>query len=126
MELKFNGTRLADAQEVFLFEPGVKVLELKELKDTHVLARVKVEADCPLGEHKVRIRTKTGISDLRTFNVGAYPQVDEKEPNTTPDKAQKVALNSTVLGTMSNEDVDYYLIEAKRASRSLWKSKECD
>jgi len=114
VELKFNGTRLADAQEVFLFEPGVKVLELKELKDTHVLARVKVEADCPLGEHKVRIRTKTGISDLRTFNVGAYPQVDEKEPNTTPDKAQKVALNSTVLGTMSNEDVDYYLIEAKK------------
>jgi hypothetical protein len=86
VELKFNGTRLADAQEVFLFEPGVKVLELKELKDTHVLARVKVEADCPLGEHKVRIRTKTGISDLRTFNVGAYPQVDEKEPNTTPRK----------------------------------------
>jgi len=114
VELKFNGTRLADAQEVFLFEPGVKVLELKEIKDTHVLARVKVEADCPLGEHKVRIRTKTGISDLRTFNVGAYPQVDEKEPNTTPDKAQKVALNSTVLGTMSNEDVDYYVIEARK------------
>lgn len=114
VELKFNGSRLADAEEILLFEPGVKILELKELKDSFVLARVKIDADCPLGEHKIRVRTKSGVSDLRTFTVGAYPQVDEKEPNTTPDKAQKVPLNSTVLGTMTNEDVDYYLIEAKK------------
>lgn len=114
VELKFNGSRLADAEEVFLYEPGVKVLELKEVKDSHVLARVKIEADCPLGEHKVRIRTKTGISELRTFVVGAYPQVDEKEPNTTIEKAQPVAMNSTVLGTMANEDVDYYQVTAKK------------
>lgn len=114
VELKFNGSRLADAEEIFLFEPGVKVLELKEVKDSFVLARVKIEADCPLGEHKVRIRTKTGVSDFRTFTVGAYPQVDEQEPNTTLDKAQKVTMNSTVLGTVSNEDVDYYQVTAKK------------
>lgn len=114
VELKFNGSRLGDAEEIMLFEPGVKVLELKEVKDGFVLARVKVEADCPLGEHKIRVRTKTGISDLRTFVVGAYAQVDEKEPNTTSDKAQPVAMNSTVLGTMTNEDVDYYLVTAKK------------
>lgn len=114
VELKFNGSRLADAEEVLLYEPGVKVLELKEVKDGFVLARVKVEADCPLGEHKVRIRTKTGVSELRTFVVGAYAQLEEKEPNTTSDKAQPVAMNSTVLGTMTNEDVDYYLVTAKK------------
>ena len=114
VEVKFNGARLADAEEIFLFEPGVKVLELKEVKDSFVLARLKIDADCPLGEHKVRIRTKTGISDFRTFTVGAYPQVEETEPNTTLDKAQKVAMNSTVLGTVSNEDVDYYLVAAKK------------
>ena len=114
VELQFNGSRLADAEEVLFYEPGVKVLELKEVKDGFVLARVKVEADCPLGEHKIRIRTKTGVSDLRTFVVGAFAQVDEKEPNTTSDKAQPVAMNSTVLGTMTNEDVDYYLVTAKK------------
>lgn len=114
VELKFNGSRLADAEEILLYEPGVKVLELKEVKDGFVLARVKIDADCPLGEHKIRIRTKTGVSDLRTFVVGAYVQVDEKEPNTTSDKAQPVAMNSTVLGTMTNEDVDYYLVTAKK------------
>ncbi|MBI5800736.1 MAG: pre-peptidase C-terminal domain-containing protein [Verrucomicrobia bacterium] len=114
VELKFNGSRLADAQEVLFYEPGVKVLELKEVKDSFVLARVKVEADCPLGEHKIRVRTKSGISDLRTFVVGAYPQVEEKEPNTTFDKAQQIPMNSTVLGTMTNEDVDYYQVTAKK------------
>ncbi|NBR86317.1 MAG: peptidase [Proteobacteria bacterium] len=113
-ELKFNGARLADAEEVLFYEPGVKVLELKEVKDNYVLARVKLDADCPLGEHKIRIRTKTGVSDFRTFFVGPFAQVDEKEPNNTPDKAQKVAMNTTILGTMSNEDVDYYLVEAKK------------
>ncbi|NBV23711.1 MAG: peptidase [Proteobacteria bacterium] len=113
-ELKFNGSRLADAEEVLFYEPGVKVLELKEVKDSYVLAKVKLDADCPLGEHKIRIRTKTGVSDFRTFFVGPFPQVDEKEPNNTPEKAQKVAMNTTVLGTMANEDVDYYLVEAKK------------
>lgn len=114
VELKFNGSRLADAEEVLLYEPGMKILELKEVKDSYVLARVKLEADCPLGEHKIRIRTKTGVSDFRTFVVGPFPQVEEKEPNTTIDKAQKIPLNTTVLGTISNEDVDYYLVEAKK------------
>ncbi len=114
VELKFNGSRLADAEEVLLYEPGVKILELKEKKDNYVLARVKLDADCPLGEHKIRIRTKTGVSDLRTFVVGPFPQIDEKEPNTTQDKAQRISLNTTVLGTMSNEDVDYYLVEVKK------------
>ena len=113
-ELKFNGSRLADAEEVLFYEPGVKVLELKEVKDGYVVARVKLDADCPLGEHKVRIRTKTGVSDFRTFTVGPFPQVEEKEPNNTIDKAQKIALNSTVLGTMGNEDVDYYSVEVKK------------
>ena len=113
-EIKFNGSRLADAEEILFYEPGLKVLEFKEIKDGYVLARVKIEADCPLGEHKIRVRTKSGISDLRTLTVGPFPQIDEKEPNTTPDKAQKIPLNTTVLGTISNEDVDYYSVEVKK------------
>ena len=113
-EIKFVGARLADTKEVLFYETGVQVLELKEVKDSYVLARVKLDADCPLGEHKVRVRTKTGISDFRTFIVGPFPQVEEKEPNNTLEKAQKIPLNSTVLGTVSNEDVDYYAVELKK------------
>lgn len=113
-ELKLNGARLADAKELLLYETGIKVLELKEVKDNQVVARVKVEADCPLGEHKLRIRTATGVSELRTFNITPFAQVEEVEPNTTRDKAQKIPMNSTVLGSCSSEDVDYYQVLVKK------------
>ena len=113
-ELKFNGQRLADAKEILFYETGVQVLELKEIKDNVVVARVKIAADSPLGEHKVRVRTATGVSDLRTFYVGQFPQLDEKEPNSTIETAQKIPMNMTVLATAQNEDVDYYRIEAKK------------
>ena len=113
-ELRFTGARLEDTKEILFYEDGVKVLELKEIKDSHVLARVKIAADSPLGEHKVRVRTATGVSDLRTFYVGPFPQIEEKEPNSTLDKAQAIPMNVTVLGTVQNEDVDYYKIEVKK------------
>ena len=37
---------------------------------------VKIAADCRLGEHAFRLRTATGLSELRTFWVGALPVVD--------------------------------------------------
>ena len=42
---------------------------------------MQIAADCRLGEHAMRVRTATGISELRTFYVGALPAIEEKEPN---------------------------------------------
>ena len=48
-----------------------------------------------LGEHGFRIRTATGISEFRTFWVGAFPVIDEKEPNNAFDTPQPIPLNVT-------------------------------
>src|SRR5437867_1187114 len=64
LEVRFNGERLDDAQEVVFYGPGVEVLELKTNK-----ARFKIAPECRLGEHQFRIRAASGISDLRTFFV---------------------------------------------------------
>ena len=53
---------------------------------------VKIAADCRLGEHAFRVRTATGISELRTFCVGALPVVEEKEPNSDFATPQTIAL----------------------------------
>ncbi|MBI3874848.1 MAG: peptidase, partial [Verrucomicrobia bacterium] len=116
-ELTLNGSRLDDAQEIILLDRGVQVVKIEEVKANTVRVRFKVAPDCQLGEQKLRIRTATGLSELRTFLVSAYPLVEEKEPNNTPDKAQKVPANCTVEGTMQNEDIDLYLIEAKKGQR---------
>ncbi len=116
-ELTFNGDRLDDVQEVLFFEPGVTVLKLEEVKPKTVRARLKVAPDCPLGEHKARLRAASGVSELDTFYVGPFPQVEETEPNTERSQAQKVPLNCTVNGRITNEDVDYFAIEAKKGQR---------
>jgi hypothetical protein len=115
--LLFSGARLADAKEVLLYYPGVSVTKLEVVNDAQVKATVKVAADCRLGEHAARVRTATGISELRTFYVGALPQVDEKEPNSDFTAPQKIPLNVTVNGVVDNEDVDYFEVECKKGQR---------
>lgn len=114
---RFSGARLDDAQEIFFYEPGFEVLEIKPADANNIDVKIRIAADCALGEHTAQVRTASGISDYRTFFVGALPTVDEKEPNTDFNAPQAIALNNTVSGTVQNEDVDYYVFEAKKGER---------
>src|SRR5262249_48222743 len=115
--LLFNGANLADAQEILLYYPGLTVTKLEVVNANQVKATVKVAADCRLGEHAARVRTASGISELRTFWVGALPVVEEKEPNNDFAAPQVIPLNVTVAGTVENEDVDYFAITVKKGQR---------
>jgi hypothetical protein len=112
-----NGGNLADAQEVVFYSPGFTVSKLEVVNAGQVKVAVKIAPDARLGEHGVRIRTATGVTDLRTFWVGPIPVVDEKEPNSDFAVPQKIAMNVTVHGVADNEDVDYYAVEAKKGQR---------
>jgi hypothetical protein len=114
--LTFHGSQLADAQEIFFYSPGFTVTKLEPSAGA-VKVHVKVAPDCRLGEHVAQVRTASGISDYRTFFIGALPAVAEKEPNTDFNAPQKVPLNVTVDGVVQSEDVDYYAVEAKKGQR---------
>ncbi len=117
IEVSFNGANLADAQEVLFYYPGITVTSLEAVNDKTVKTRLKIEPDCRLGIHAMRVRTATGITNLRTFNVGALPETAEVEPNNEFVSPQKINLDTTVNGFVNNEDVDYYLVEAKKGER---------
>lgn len=117
VEVVLNGQRLDDAQELMIYEPGIEVAELAVVNDKQVKAKLRIAADCTLGTKHIRVRTATGLSDLRTFRVGALPAVAEVEPNSEFAKPQAVANNVTVEGIIQNEDVDYFVIEAKKGDR---------
>ena len=85
--------------------------------DNHVKATLKIDADCPLGLHDLRLRTATGLSEIRTFSVGAYKEVSEVEPNDDFTKPQPIPFGSVVNGVANTEDVDYYAFEAKKGDR---------
>jgi hypothetical protein len=115
--LFFNGGRLSDSQEILFYSPGFEVTKLEVVNDGQVKVTLKVAPDCRLGEHAARLRSASGISELRTFYVGALPSVEEKEPNSEFSMPQPIDLNVTVTGVADNEDVDYYIFEAKQGQR---------
>lgn len=117
VEVVFQGERLADAQQILLYEPGISVTHLEPAGAAAVKTRLKIEPDCRLGMHAVRVRTASGISNLRTFAVGALQEAKEVEPNNDFTKPQKIGLDTTITGVADNEDVDYYLVEAKKGER---------
>lgn len=115
--LFFNGGRLGDAKEIFFYSPGFTVTKLEAVNDNQIKASIKVAADCRMGEHIARVRTATGISEMKTFQVGPFPVVEEKEPNSEFDKPQAIPLNVTVNGRIDSEDVDYFQVAMKKGQR---------
>lgn len=120
--LQLSGSNLEDAEELLLYDSGMEVLEFTHPEDANqkgkvITVKLRVAADCPLGSQRLRIRTRSGISDLQNVAVGALPVIEEKEPNTDFSAPQSIPMNHTVHGRIDREDVDYFVVEAKQGER---------
>ncbi|VAX36982.1 hypothetical protein MNBD_PLANCTO02-706 [hydrothermal vent metagenome] len=118
VKVTFSGRWLNDAQEVYFYQPGITLLKFEKAKSSKVcIAYLKIAKNCKVGEHTLAIRTKSGVSDFRSFWVGRFAEVAEKEPNTEFVKPQEISKNITVTGVIQREDVDYFVIDAKKGER---------
>jgi hypothetical protein len=117
MEVNFHGERLEGVEEALFYQPGLTLSAIEIRNPKHVVARLTIAPDALLGEHSLRLRTTRGLTQLRSFWVGAFPNVAEVEPNATFDQAQRVELNQTVNGIAGNEDDDYYVCSLKKGQR---------
>ncbi|MDR3622092.1 MAG: peptidase [Paludisphaera borealis] len=117
LDVTFSGARLGDAKEILFYQPGVTATAITKVDDNNVKAKVKIAADSPLGWHDLRVRTATGLSELRGFSVGAFPEVAEAEPNNDFAAPQAIPMNVTINGVADNEDVDYFVVDAKKGER---------
>ena len=113
----FAGQRLQDAAELMLYDAGIAVQKVAPVNAGQVDVTLTIAPDCRLGEHLVRLRTNSGVSEMRGFWVGALPEVKEVEPNGDFEKPQPIPLNSTVTGRITSEDVDYFQVECKKGQR---------
>ncbi len=116
-EVVITGGRLADAKEVLFYGSGFQVTAFEATNDGSCKAKVVVAPDCRLGIHALRVRTASGVSNLRTFTVGPLPEVKEVEPNSEFTKPQIITKNVTVSGIVQNEDVDHFEVELKKGER---------
>ena len=112
VEVNFRGRNLADAVDVMFHSEGITLVEITPNEDGEgAKAKLAIAPDCALGVHAMRVRTKTGVSNLELFSVGNLPEIEENEPNDDPDAPQAVALNNTINGRVTSEDVDYFGVE---------------
>ena len=116
-KMRFAGARLFDAQEVFLYDKGISIVKIDQVDNNNIDVTIRVDADCRVGEHVAQVRTKYGISDYRSFFIGALPEAKEAEPNNSLGEAQPVEMNVTVTGIVQSEDIDYFKITGKKGDR---------
>ena len=115
--ITFNGSNLADAQEILFYDPGHFEVSKIEADGGNTKVTVRVGTECRLGEHVVQVRTASGLSDFRTLWIEDLPAVNEQEPNSEFTEPQAIELNVVVNGNVGNEDVDYYAVQATQGQR---------
>jgi len=116
-DVTIAGDRLSDARGLLFYSPGIQLLSLKPLDDKKVTATLRVAPDCPLGEHDIRVWTATGISELMPLFADPFPSIASSGSNRSIAHAQPVPPNTTVTGTIHEEEIDYYSIQANKGDR---------
>lgn len=117
LEVTVNGARLGDAEQLLFYTPGFTTKAITKVNDNSFKATLAIAPDCRLGLHAVRVRTASGLSNLKTVSVGNLPEVAEVEPNTEFATPQAIPFGAVVRGVVQAEDVDHYVIEAKQGER---------
>ena len=117
VDIVLRGVKLGGARALLFGPGGIDVLTLEAVKNDQLKVRIAIAPDADLGPRAVWVRTAAGLSNLRTFHVGALAEFDEVEPNGTTGEAQVIELDVTVNGVAQNEDVDYYAFEGHEGDR---------
>lgn len=121
-----HGRYLDDPREIVFYDNGIKAVNVKPgaKPGQEVTAQFQIAPDARVGEHVLRLRTATGLSEAMTFWVDRFPTVMETEKkigeNDTPDKAQSVAMNTTVEGQIlpgDHPDLDCYWMRVDEGTR---------
>lgn len=91
-----------------------------------VTIQITVPADTPPGVREVRLLTSAGLTSPLRFEIGALPEVQEREPNDRlkPDTAASLAaLPVTVNGQLLAGDVDRFAFAARRGQRLVARAR---
>ena len=158
VEVILEGRDIRNPKEVLFYRPGIKAIDFEDMPRRkrnvslhhggivrdRVKCRFVIAADCPLGEHALRLRTAETLSTVATFWVGPFPIVPELErggfevtyrggetvvtandkaivqPNNSLKTAQEIPLNCTIAGQIKvtrELDDDYFCVRLKKGQR---------
>lgn len=127
-EVTITGGRLDEAFGLFFEDGIIEQVGLEQSSSSTVKVKLRIPETCPLGDHRMRIRTPAGLSELRTFAVVDSPvRIEEetatgnKQRNDSQESAERIELpggaTQTVAGVARREDVDTYRISLKAGEK---------
>lgn len=106
------GQHLDGAERLVFRGTGVSG-NLIEVESTRLVAEFTSASGAALGPHYFRVVSPRGASNLSLFRVGAQPHHLEREPNSSMDRAELVALPVTINGRLEvDEDFDFFRFRA--------------
>ncbi len=132
VDVVINGQSMQDPREIVFYTPGIKAVNIvqgdtktgRRRSTEEVKATFEIAPDCAPGEHILRLRTGTALSEAITFWVTKFPTVEETEKKTgdndTIEKAQLVKLNTTINGQIqpgAEADKDIYRVDVEQGQR---------
>ncbi len=126
VDVTLRGRYLEDPKEIIFYDNGIKAVNITSgaKPAEEVKAQFQISPNARSGEHVLRLRTATGLTEAMTFWVDRFPTVMETEKkigeNDTIEKAQSVAMNTTVEGQIhpgDHPDIDYYWMRVDEGQR---------
>lgn len=119
-----RGTDL-DGGRTLLFTPRPNPpLEVQPKRDANGLPlpgqfTVKIPSNAKPGRYDVRFAGTFGVSNVRRFEVGTFPEIEAGAESFQPDSPLKVALNSTINGAPKTNAPLVLEIDGKKGRRVL-------
>lgn len=127
-EVTVTGSRLDEAIKLFFEDGLIEQVSLNQENANTLKLRLRIPGDCPLGDHRVRLQTKHGLSHLRTFAVINSPiriehetQGSEKSSNNSSATAELIEIQDgktqAIAGVVRREDVDTFRLPLQAGER---------
>ena len=114
-DITLDGKYLGSVSSIAMSHPcadcrSISSRPAKTLPDTdHLHLHIAADADAALGGRELRFISSGGVSAPLYASVGQYPQLQEKEPNNTPEQAQEISFPVTLAGKIDPPgDVDCF------------------
>jgi hypothetical protein len=115
VEVTIQGTGLKDLRHVLVQGNGVQLSLMPGTDDTSRKAMLTVAPDAALGRREVRFADERDASNVRIISIGQVPEVNEVEPNNTPDKVSIQPLPICFNGRLSEgSDRDGFKVRLRK------------
>ena len=120
VQVRLTGSVLEQAKSLRFSHPGMTATRVEGSPAAENVFEVRVPEDVPAGLYDVAAWGDLGLSNVRTFAVGARNELTETEPNDTPGNATTVAVGRTINGRIGKAtDVDSYSFRAAAGQKLI-------